>query len=200
MYYFTNNYKNILIRPNINLGFPIRYVLLGILLGGIMIRNILCYYHEKLSKEKKLLEVTVCFNQNTSNFISLIDTGNSLIEPISKFPVLVVEYTAIKNILPQKLRQIFDNNRDNDFTALVDVMESIKDEMMIKLIPFKSVGSKDRFLIGFKPSYIEILDNGSVFTSDHLIIGISNTKLSTDDQYKGLLNLEILNRGNSYVN
>ena len=57
-YYFSQSYKTILAESNISIGFPVKYVFLGTLLGGIMIRNILHYFHEKVSKEKKLLEVT----------------------------------------------------------------------------------------------------------------------------------------------
>ncbi len=198
-YYFSQSYKTILAESNISIGFPVKYVFLGTLLGGIMIRNILHYFHEKVSTEKKLLEVTVHFNDNKASLVSLIDTGNSLIEPISKIPVLVVEYTVIKHILPPALREIFDNNIENDFVALGNVMENIKDELKIKLIPFNSVGSNNRLLIGFKPNYIQILDHDSLTTYDELVIGITNTRLSADEQYSGLLNLEILNRGNLCV-
>ena len=55
-------------------------------------------------------------------------------------------------------------------------------------------------LIGFKPDYIKIIENGLEEIHDELLIGIVNDKLSIDNNYRGLLNLSILNRGNLNVN
>ncbi len=55
-------------------------------------------------------------------------------------------------------------------------------------------------LIRFKPDYIKIIENGLEEIHDELLIGIVNDKLSIDNNYRGLLNLSILNRGNLNVN
>lgn len=200
-YYFTNSYYNILFKPDYLAGnFPIKYIILGVALGGIMIKRVVYYYQEKLSKEKELLNVTIHLNNNKSSFTALTDTGNSLIEPLSKSPVFVVEYKVIKNILPQLIREIFENNREDDFIALEKTMEALKDEITIRLIPFKSIGSRNGVLIGFKPDYITIVDGNIEKTYDELLIGIFNDRLSSDNQYNGLLNQRILNRGDLCVN
>lgn len=198
-YYFINSYNNILFKSNFKGGFAIKYLLLGILLGGIMIKNLLSYYQKKITREPELLEVIVYLNDNKISLTSLIDTGNSLIEPLTKVPVMVVEYKIIKNLLPSVLKQIFEDKKENDFITLGKVIESLKDEMKIRIIPFKSVGSSEKFLIGFKPDYIKVFDisKGTIYYD--VIIGIFNDNLCIDEQYNGLLNLEILNRGSLCV-
>lgn len=198
-YYFTNSYNNILFKSNFKGGFSIKYLLLGVLLGGIMIKNTLSYYQEKMTREQELLEVSVYLNNNKACFISLIDTGNSLIEPLSKLPVMVVEYKIIKNLLPLTLTQIFELQQENDFITLGKVIENLRDEIKIRLIPFKSIGSNEKFLIGFKPDYIKVFNGNSESMYYDVIIGIFNDRLCTDEQYNGLLNSEILNRGSLCV-
>ncbi|MCQ4923857.1 sigma-E processing peptidase SpoIIGA [Tissierella carlieri] len=201
IYYFTNNYYNVLFEPDYLGGrFPIKYIILGVVLGGIMIKNMVHYYQEKLSKEKELLSVTVHLNNEKSSFTALTDTGNSLIEPLSKLPVFVVEYEVINNLLPEFIRETFEENKEDDFTVLEKIMEALKEEIIIRIIPFKSVGSKNGILIGFKPDYITISNGDFIATHDDLLIGIFNGKLSADNQYNGLLNLRILNRGDLCVN
>lgn len=200
-YYFTNNYYNVLFKPDYLSGkFPIKYIILGIVLGGIMIKNMVQYYQEKLSREKELLNVTVYLNNESSSFIALTDTGNSLIEPLSKSPVFVVEYKVIKDLLPKLIRDIFENNKEGDFIILENTMEALKEDMIIRLIPFKSIGSRNGVLIGFKPDYITISEGDFETTYDELLIGIFNGNLSVDAQYSGLLNVRILNRGDICVN
>ncbi len=201
VYYFTKDYYNLIFNLDYTRGrFPIKYVILGVVLGGIMIKDMVHYYQEKLSKEKELLNATVYLNNQSTSFIALTDTGNSLIEPLSKLPVFVVEYKVINNLLPQSIKEVFENNKEDDFVALEKAMESLKEEIVIRLIPFKSVGSKNGILIGFKPDYITISEGDIKTTYDDLLIGIFNDRLSVDDQYNGLLNLSVLNRGDLSVN
>lgn len=196
-YYFTNNYCGTLFN-NMIYGFPLKYIILGVVVGKIMIKNILRYYNEKIAREKELIQVMVYLNDKCSTFIALKDTGNSLVEPISKLPVLVAEYQSIKELLPEALIQIFDSG-EVDFMVLDNVMEQVKDKLILRLIPFKSIGSNNGILLGFKPDYIVISDESGVNIFEDLLIGIFNNKLSFDNQYNGLLNMEILQRGNSCV-
>lgn len=201
IYYFTNNYYDVIFNPDYTAGkFPVKYIIFGVILGAILIRDMVHYYQEKLSREKELLNVTVYLNGQSSSFISLVDTGNSLVEPLSKLPVFVVEYKTLKDLLPQAINEIFENNKEDDFVAIENAIEYLKEDIMIRLIPFKSVGLKNGILIGFKPDYITISDGASQETYEDLLIGIFNDRLSADNQYYGLLNLRILNKGDLYVN
>ena len=199
-YYFTNSYEEILFNhTGINHSIPMKYIFLGVVLGGIMITGIVQYYQEKVSKEKELLDVTIYLNNQKVCFTALTDTGNSLIDPISKSPVFVVEYRVIKDLLPERLKNIYDNNREDDFAALQGVLGDIGDEIKLRLIPFKAVGAKNGILLGFKPDYITILEDESEKIYGDLLIGIFNDRLSHDDQYNGLLNISILNGGDLSV-
>ena len=198
-YYFIHSYNNILFKSNLKGGFSIKHLLFGVLLGGVMIKSILSYYGEKIIREQELLNISIHLNNNKAFIISLIDTGNLLIEPLSKNPVIVVEYKVIKDLLPLELIKFYEDQKENDFIILGRIIESLKDKMKIRIIPFKSIGSKEKFLIGFKPDYIKVYDTDRETTYHDVIVGIFNDKLSSDEQYNGLLNLEILNRGNLCV-
>lgn len=194
-YYFTNNYYNNLTNNfNISHGFPIKYLIFGVVIGEVLIKNILQYYYGKKSREKELMQVLINFKDKTSTLTALIDTGNSLIEPITKLPVFVVEYSVIESLLPEKIRELY-KNKSLDFLSLERLMVEMKEDMKISLIPFKAIGSKNGMLLGFRPDYICISDDSGVKVYEDLLIGIFNDRLSIDEQYKGLLNLDILKGG-----
>ncbi len=196
IYYFINSSYNELFKSTTTIkGFPVKYLVLGVVFGGIITNNIFQYYQEKTTIEKELLKTIVSFNNKEASFTSLTDTGNSLVEPLLKSPVFVVEYKVIKYLLPADLRQIYEEKRESDYKLLEGLMKDLKEEMLIRLIPFKSLGSKNGMLIGFKPDYIIISDGNTQRKFDDLLIGIFNDTLSTDDQYNGLLSLEIIKRG-----
>lgn len=176
-------------------GFSIKYLIMGVILGGIMIKNIIEYYHEKVLRERELLNVSIRFKNQSISMIALLDTGNSLIEPLSKLPVYIVEYNTIKELLPEDFKKVFETNSENNYIALERVMDDLKDSINISLIPFKSVGLKNGILIGFKPDYIMVSYELKEYTYEELIIGIYNGRLSNEEEYNGLLNLQIINKG-----
>lgn len=200
-YYFSNNYIDILFNENIlKKVFPAKYLILGISFGGILIINILEYYYEKISKEEFILDISISLNNKKIKIKGLIDTGNSLIDPLSKSPVLIADHDQIKNLLPEDINNMFKENREEDFIYLEEIIRKFDEEINIRLIPFKSVGKSNGILIGFMPDYITISREDEESLYNDLVIGIFNGKLSADGQYNALLNEEILNRGDLYVN
>lgn len=108
LYYFINNPLNSIFKENhFNIGFPIKYLILGILFGVIVIINILSYYNDKILKEDFILDIDIYLNGKDVNLKGLIDTGNSLVEPLSKLPVFIVEYKTIKYLLPEDINNVF---------------------------------------------------------------------------------------------
>lgn len=200
-YYFVNNSVNTIFKENhLNTGFPIKYLILGIVFGVIVINNILNYYNEKNLKEEFILDIIIYLNDKNIKLKALIDTGNSLTEPLSKLPVFVVEYNKIKDLLPEDINKIFKGGKEGDFIFLENAIRNFNNGIKFRLIPFKSVGNSNGVLIGFLPNFIIISNKDEEKRYDDLIIGIFNGKLSKDDQYNGLLNGEILSRGNLSVN
>ena len=199
IYNFTKNSNDLIFKPINSLkGFPIKYLILGIIIAIILIKSTLEYYFTKINKENYLTRVTVVLNNKKVYFTALIDTGNSLKEPFTKKPVMIAEYDSLDHILPVDIREIYINKKDRDLNYIGRIMDELKDNMNLRLIPFKSVGSSNGLIIGFKPDYIVISSNdGKEEINDNIIVGIYNDKLSMDHQYNGLLHPEILGQGES---
>ena len=198
-YYFTNNYMDIIFNNSDQKAFPAKYLILGISFGAVLIMNLLEYYYEKTSREEYILDISVSLNQKTIKLKGLIDTGNSLVDPLTKLPVFIAEHDEIKNLLPEDINNMFKENREEDFILLEKMIRKFDDEITIRIIPFKSVGKSNGILIGFMPDFITISGEDGEKLYDELVIGIFNGKLSADGQYNGLVNGEILNRGSLYV-
>lgn len=171
----------------------IKFLTIGIALAIILIRYILKYHKTKMDKENFLTNVSISLNNKSVNLITLIDTGNSLKEPISQKPVIIAEYNALKSILPKSLEKIYLEKKELDLNSITKIMENIEDKIGLRLIPFKSLGSDNGILIGFKPDSINVyLDNETKKIKDEIIVAIYNDKLAQDEQYNGLLHPEIL--------
>lgn len=146
----------------------------------------------RLAKQKLLTRLKIKFDSKETNLSALIDTGNSLQDPISKMPVIIVEFNAIKNILPSEICSMFEDSNQDDLAMISDKLYNSNWFNRFRLIPFTSLGKENGLLIGFKPDYVEIGDNEEKKGVKDVIIGIYNKALSKGKEYNALLNPELI--------
>lgn len=188
LYFF--NYENILGNGfTFNFNAPI-ILFFGLSVFSYAFLSFLNKYLKKYLMDKQAFaRVKVSLNGKSTELKALIDTGNTLHCPLTNTPVLVVEFQTIKSILPNDMKLIFYENRDNDISNFGHCFQNIN----IRLIPFKSVGNRNGILIGFIPDEM-IINIGKEIINIHRgkgVVGICNFKLSNWD-YSGLLSPEFL--------
>ena len=123
----------------------------------------------EIYKEKKYVDVKITVKGNEIDVKGLIDTGNSLVEPITKKPVSVIEYEAVKQI---------------------------EDKMMkegVYIIPYKSVGKENGMLIGIRIDRMTINCDKEEYIIEKPIIAISQESVSAKEEYKIIINPLLVN-------
>jgi stage II sporulation protein GA (sporulation sigma-E factor processing peptidase) len=146
------------------------------------------YIQNKFMKETLCLPLRITSKDLTADLTALVDTGNSLFEPISRLPVIVVEFQMIKNILPTQLCDLFNKNLEGD----LDTLSKLNPSFNLRVIPYTTIGNPCGIILGFKPEEIKILRGEGNYQMINAIIGIFNGKLSRDSSYGALLNPEII--------
>ena len=149
-------------------------------------------FRRTLIKRQMFCNVKVSVAQEAFSLNGLVDTGNSLTDPLSKNPVIVAEFDGIKNILPEALRAIFYEDKENDILSVVANINDANLHRRIRMIPFTSLGKQNGMLIGFKPDFVEISDDAKSIILKDVVIGIYNYSLSKDGTYNALLGPELL--------
>lgn len=193
IYYILNNSFNFANVSFKNARELVRVLVIGIGLAIMLIHYIFKYHRARMNKENFLTNITISLNNKKANLVALIDTGNSLKEPITQKPVIIAEYNSLSEILPEKLKRIYLEKRELDLETIAKVMEDIGSEIKLRLIPFKSLGNENGILIGFKPDSVSIyLENETRRLKEEIIVAIYNNKLAQDEQYNGLLHPEII--------
>ena len=167
-------------------------ILLALALTLIILRIFRDLVQSRISKDKLLVRLLISFDRKSIGLFALVDTGNSLYDPLTNTPVVVVEFDAIKDILPAEIRSIFEKDRENDLGAVTDTISGTTWFSRFRLIPFTSLGKENGMLIGFRPDYIEIDNDNQTKGIKDVIIGIYNRPLSRNEKYKALLNPELI--------
>lgn len=171
--------------------FPVKILIIGILLSFLGSRIIFRYFNIRVIRENYIADVVIHYKNQKINIEALLDTGNSLVEPITKKKVMVVDYKILKDVLPDGLKDFIDANEKGDYLKMEEQLDLLKDEFIPRFIPYKSVG-KGSTIVGFKPDYIEINYKNKKIISDDVIIGLYSGSLTNDMGYSGLLNFEII--------
>jgi len=148
--------------------------------------------HRILMEKECLFSLRLSVNGVTKEFSALLDTGNTLVDPLTKEPVLVVEADLFREILPRKILTLsqllaqggFPDNKALDFSP--------EWAARIRFISYTSVGKKKGFLLGFRPDEVFLIQKEPKRLPP-VVIGLYHlTALSRAGDYQALLPASIL--------
>lgn len=189
----SSNFTNIskLLSKEINLFnvFSIKNILIGIFIALIVSLIVFSYNHRKKEIERLLVDASIIHKARSISIKALVDTGNSLKEPLSNRSVFVVELSKLWSILPQELKGFYENTPD---VSIEDLLIKLNDKFPLTLIPFKSIGNDNGIILGFRPDkiLIKLKDEEDEIVLHKTIVGIYNGNLSHDNEFSALLNYE----------
>ena len=170
--------------------FPLNLLIMGVIISFISGKLIFKYFNTRIMRENYIADVIIHYNQNKIKIRALMDTGNTLKEPLTKRKVMVVDYKALEKVLPKAVKELLKANDKGDFIEVERQMNLLMDDFYPTLIPYKSVGVGST-IIGFTPDLIEIYFNDYEKTSRDIVIGLYSGSLTDDMGYSGLLNFEM---------
>ncbi|AKL95617.1 peptidase U4, sporulation factor SpoIIGA [Clostridium aceticum] len=160
--------------------------------GYILINFCWGYLQKQLSKEKILMKIKIEIDGTTAEVTGMVDTGNSLVDPISKYPVIIVEYEAIIHLLPQEVQRLFGRSGKPNFAQVALLLDGSSWLTRFRMIPYNALGTENGMLIGFKPDFVSIEKEEDSKSIKEIIIAIYDRKLSKAGEYKALLHPDLV--------
>ncbi|MGE5632992.1 MAG: sigma-E processing peptidase SpoIIGA [Caulobacteraceae bacterium] len=167
--------------------FPLKVLAVAAFIAYFTVKYSWDYIQHRIKRERILVQLDIFFDKKGICLDALVDTGNSLRDPITNVPVVIAEYDAVKKLLPDEIRKIFDSSSENDLNAIAEIMSLSKWVTRFRVIPFKSLGKENGMLIGFKPDLGVLKDSERKTRLDNLVIGIYRKSLSRDGEYNALV-------------
>lgn len=172
--------------------FPVKILIAAIIIGYVTIKYSWDYVQHRIKRERLIIKVELRFEKRQLNLDALVDTGNSLKDPLTNAPVMITDYGIIKELLPDDIQRIFEKSGENDLNAIAEIMSISKWATRFRLIPFKSLGRENGMLVGFKPDMVTIFDNDRKIQLNNVIAAIYRKDLSRDGEYNALIHPEML--------
>ena len=184
--------QNILIKNGLFLG---TYTLKTVLLSAFVALGIIFvafkFIKSRISKDDLYKNLNIVIDGKNVNVDVMLDTGNTLKDPISEKPVIIVERTCMYGVFPKEILDNIENILGGDMEKIPnDIKENYIKKL--KIIPFSSLGKENGMLLGMKPDYIEIVNEENKKKVKDVIIGIYGKSLTKDGKYKALMGIDIV--------
>ncbi|SMG13488.1 sigma-E processing peptidase SpoIIGA [Paenibacillus aquistagni] len=141
-----------------------------------------------------LVQVEIGIGGQVCSCTGLIDTGNSLKEPLSGAPVMITDVELWQGILPASwLKAVREGDVLNGLNeACSEEEKGVVDEAKLRIIPYRGVNANSQWMIGFKPDYIHITYDQSIYRITQAIIGLDSGKLSADQQFQAIVHPDMV--------
>jgi len=146
-----------------------------------------------LEKANLIVPLKIEFGDKTLETNALIDTGNELHDPISDYPVVIIEFNEIKSLFNPTIQKLLSESDEENLSSVAEYISNTVWAARLRLIPFESIGRKKGLMLGFKPDSITFSFNNKVINVKNAVLAIYHRNLSPDGSYRALLNSEMLN-------
>ena len=168
------------------------YGITGALLAAWLVGKVgAVVYHKRTAQNSFKTAVTIKLCRRQVQVDALIDTGNSLTDPLTGLPVMIVEFTAVKPILPKWLCEVYEANDQTNFFQIQQSLDSIWSSR-IRFIPYQSLGKKNGLLLAFQPDELHIQYMKNKLCVSKALVAVHHGELSPDNGYRALLHPELL--------
>ncbi len=160
------------------------YLIALIALSYVLIR----FLNNILGKQKNkniFCDVQIDIGTQFSQLRGKIDTGNTLKEPFSNIPVIVVEYKCVKKIIPKDIINVFEIENVSN----INYEKYLKANKKFRLVPFKII-SQNGLLPAFKPDKI-IISQGNNKTEKEAYVAVCRSQ-KLGDEFEALINPELI--------
>ncbi len=131
------------------------------------------FFISRKAPKSSIYQLTVTNSGKSAELTGLCDTGNSLREAFSGYPVFISQYDAIKEILPQSVRNYFNSTEP-------------KADGSIRFVVYNTI-SGSGLLPTFRPDEVRIKSLSRNFTVNDVYIAVIDKNLG-NGEYQIILN------------
>ncbi|TSB46331.1 sigma-E processing peptidase SpoIIGA [Alkalicoccobacillus porphyridii] len=177
------------LRSDTSIGSPISWllVIVGFPLAWYFSKHRLDAIEATSFNLQQLAELEVEIEDQCFQMRGLVDSGNQLHDPITKTPVMIVESRVLEaafgqDVIHSLLEMTTVNKPSHDNSTHYQKLAD-----RLRVIPFRSVGQSQPFLVAIKPDRVSIQFHNQRFQTSKVLIGIQPIELSPEGLYQAII-------------
>ena len=160
-------------------GFDLRLLLVTVILTYVALNLIFCRTARHGGVRRDLCNAKILLGGQCVSVTVLLDTGNTLTDPIRNQPVMVVESCLLQHILPETIKP-------EDPVASLERLEDRAWRGKFSLLPYRAVGVECGILLTVRSE--RVVMNGREWNG--LALALSPTPVSDGGGYQGLFGVQ----------
>jgi len=150
------------------------------------------FVRKNLLRAMLQVPVVVRFGDKRLALKALVDTGNSLKDPLTQKPVMIAEYGALKELLPESFKVAFEKGPENLEEMIKGLQTDVNWGFRVRMIPFSSIGQQKGMLLGLRPDDLVIVTDDSYIKVRDVVVAVYRHRLSSKGEYRALLHPDLL--------
>ncbi|NLN63870.1 MAG: sigma-E processing peptidase SpoIIGA [Clostridiaceae bacterium] len=166
-------------------------LVLTLIFGFLMVRAFTDIFRRRVENESYIVKAYIHLGERMVCLQALIDTGNSLMDPVTQYPVMIAELDGVKELLPAGMTEWLKNWSQSQNT-IGGLDENSEWQKRIRLIPFHAIGTDNGMLPGFKPDSVCVEKEEYHYERTQVVVCICQNRLSTKNQYKAIISPEMV--------
>ncbi len=180
--------------------FSIKFLIFSCSFTYVSIKIARIIFLEKITQNKRVVDVKIKKDEMVAEFKALVDTGNTLREPTENGHIIIVEFDIIKKFLPDEMKLYFYEKEKSEEKLLyiIEEINNRSEKNIFNIVSFKSIGNEKGFLVCFKIDEAFIFDEKENLHKKDVFMGIADFNLSISD-YQALINPEIFEEERALV-
>ncbi|WP_229683076.1 sigma-E processing peptidase SpoIIGA [Virgibacillus oceani] len=136
----------------------------------------------------QLYPVTIQINHQTNSTTGYIDSGNQLVDPLTKKPVIICDEQFLKKWFSEdEWGRLKTAHEELDFEKIPGDWEK-----RIQIVPYQGVEGRRTFMLAIKPDNLIIYYDSKKIVTRKILIGIQFADLTNDRRYHCLLHPQII--------
>ncbi|RKQ37403.1 sigma-E processing peptidase SpoIIGA [Oceanobacillus halophilus] len=136
----------------------------------------------------QLYSVTIQIKDKSFSTTGYIDSGNQLVDPLTKKPVIICDQTFLKQWFTEDEWQCLKKANDEfDLDQLPKGWEN-----SIQIVPYKGVQGSHMYMFAIRPDFLMVDYGEQKIKTSKLLIGIQFAGLTKDESYHCLLHPQII--------
>lgn len=176
--------------------YPIKVAIIGGTVAFVITQISFKLVKTKISKKDVIYRIAISIFERQIEIKALLDTGNLLKEPITGYPVMIVEKNCLKNFLPDEIINNLNKIIGGDTNEIISNIQLSKYISRFRMIPFSSVGKQNGLLLGIRSDKVIIKTDETNEVVNNVIIGVYEKSFTKNGAYSAIFGLDMLEGGN----
>lgn len=163
-------------------------LMIGLPLAVHGMRRLVARLRKEARVEQSVVDLEIQFDEIVIRCRALVDTGNSLVDPVSKRPVSLVDADVIAPAFPEAVRQKLASGAD-----LLDALTEALPGTPLAVVPFQGASGRG-LTVALRPKAVYIVwPNGARTPGADSLFAAFPGALSADGAFQAILHPEVMN-------